>query len=249
LRNDGGYPVPKTKRRKQTIRRRSSKQVAANPLADLAARIAAEHRAFVAAVKRGLEHAIAAGHLLIKAKDRLGHGEWLPWLSDHCQVPERTAQLYMRLARHAPELARKSATVADLTLREAAVLLTEHRVIADRAIEHRDELVAPVLVVPVLVGQPIEHRLAIPVAVTLSDADDYAERLADDDVEQITRCISQLASTADKFDLAFIVARIPPDRQAEVAKDLADIQHFAALLGEALNQAAASATRGSDGVI
>jgi hypothetical protein len=115
--------VLKTKRRKLTIRRRSSKQ-APKPLATLAARIAAEHRAFVAAVKRGLEHAIAAGHLLIKAKDRLGHGKWLPWLSDHCQVPERTAQLYMRLARHAPELARKSATVADLTVREAASLIT-----------------------------------------------------------------------------------------------------------------------------
>jgi hypothetical protein len=105
------------------------------------------------------------------------------------------------------------------------------------------------LVVSAIVGQPIEHRLATSVAVTLIDADDYAERQADDDAELITSCISQLASTADKFDLAFIVERIPPDRQAEVAKDLADIQQFAALLGEALNQAAASATRGSDGVI
>jgi hypothetical protein len=64
--------VPKKQRRKQTIRRRQ----AAKPLANLAARIAAEHRAVEASVKRALSHAIAAGHLLIEAKDQVGHGEW-----------------------------------------------------------------------------------------------------------------------------------------------------------------------------
>jgi len=95
-------------------------------LADLAARIRAEHEATAIAIKRGLEHATNAGNLLIEAKAQLAqHGQWLPWLRDHCQVPERTASHYMRLARHAHELGAKSATVADLTVREAVALITK----------------------------------------------------------------------------------------------------------------------------
>jgi hypothetical protein len=76
-------------------------------------------------MKRALAHAIAAGELLIEAKGRLMHGRWLPWLHEHCQIPERTAQLYMKLARHAPEL--KSATVADLTVRAAITVGRDQR--------------------------------------------------------------------------------------------------------------------------
>jgi hypothetical protein len=106
-----------------------------NSLADLAARINAEHEAVCGALKRGLEHAIAAGKLLIEAKAQFDHGDWLRWLRDEhcpCRVPERTAQVYMRLARHAEEL--KSATVADLTVRDAVELLTEPA--ADRHMRH-----------------------------------------------------------------------------------------------------------------
>jgi Protein of unknown function (DUF3102) len=98
-----------------------------NSLPDLAARIRAEHEAVAAFMQRSLERAIAAGDLLIEAKAQLAHGQWLPWLQEHCQVPERTAQVYMRLARHAPELKSKSETVADLSVRDAVDLLTEPR--------------------------------------------------------------------------------------------------------------------------
>jgi Protein of unknown function (DUF3102) len=84
-----------------------------NSLADLAALIQHEHQAVSHALKRGLEHAIAAGKLLIEAKERLRHGQWLSWLKEHCQIPERSAQRYMALARYAPA---KSGNVADLTL-------------------------------------------------------------------------------------------------------------------------------------
>jgi hypothetical protein len=94
---------------------------ASNSLADLAARIRAEHEACGTALRRGLEHAIAAGELLIQAKDQLAHGQWLPWLREHCQIPERTAQLYMRLARHLPEIR----NVADSTLTEAVSLIAK----------------------------------------------------------------------------------------------------------------------------
>lgn len=69
-----------------------------------------------------VESAIKAGEFLTEAKDQLKHGQWLPWLRDHCDLPDRTARLYMRLARHKEELA-KSATVADLTIRGALEVL------------------------------------------------------------------------------------------------------------------------------
>jgi hypothetical protein len=96
-----------------------------NSLADLAARINAEHKAVATTLRDSVAHAITAGELLIEAKDRLAHGEWLPWLREHCNISERTAQLYMRTAKNraAIEARAKSATVADLTLNETAALL------------------------------------------------------------------------------------------------------------------------------
>jgi hypothetical protein len=97
---------------------------ASNSLADLAARIRQEHEAASAFMRRGLESAINAGNLLIEAKARFQHGEWLPWVREHCQVPERTASHYMRLVRHAPELLKaENGNVADLTVRGAIDLL------------------------------------------------------------------------------------------------------------------------------
>jgi hypothetical protein len=94
-----------------------------NSLVDLAARIRAEHAAVAEAFKDSLKHAIAAGELLVEAKDKLQHGQWLPWLREHCTISERTAQLYMRAAKHRDELEANTQSVADLTLSEAAALL------------------------------------------------------------------------------------------------------------------------------
>jgi hypothetical protein len=97
-----------------------------NSLADLAARIRAEHEATAVALQSSVMHAMAAGDLLIEAKAQLKHGQWLPWLSDHCAMSERTAQLYMRCAKNRITIEKeiKSATaVADLTLNEAAAIL------------------------------------------------------------------------------------------------------------------------------
>jgi hypothetical protein len=90
-----------------------------NSLADLAARINAEHEAAGGALKRSLQHAIAAGELLLEAKDQLKHGQWLPWLKGHCQISERTVRLYMRVAKNTAQIG----NVADLTVRGAVALL------------------------------------------------------------------------------------------------------------------------------
>jgi hypothetical protein len=95
-----------------------------NSLADLVARIRAEHEATAAALKSSVEHAMTAGDLLIEAKAQLKHGEWLPWLAEHCEMSERTAQLYMRLACERPMIESKAQHVADLNLRGAVALMS-----------------------------------------------------------------------------------------------------------------------------
>jgi hypothetical protein len=99
-------------------------QAGDNSLPDLAARIKAEHEAAAASLRDSVRHAIAAGELLIEAKARLKHGQWLPWLRDHCSISERTAQLYMRVGKNRNEIERQMRNgVADLSLNEAAALL------------------------------------------------------------------------------------------------------------------------------
>jgi hypothetical protein len=93
-------------------------------LPDLAAAINKEHDLFIELMRSGLTHAIQAGELLIQVKSQLKHGEWLPWLAANCHFSERTAQNYLRCAENKTELLAKSATVADLSYRDALALLT-----------------------------------------------------------------------------------------------------------------------------
>ena len=107
--------------------------IGSNSLTDLAARIRAEHEATADALKSSVEHAMAAGDLLIEAKAQVKHGQWLPWLTEHCAMSDRTARLYMQLARHRPEI-EESATVADLNLRGALALITVPKVSKDKLV-------------------------------------------------------------------------------------------------------------------
>lgn len=88
-----------------------------NYLPELAARIKAEHEQCTVALKRGLQHAVAAGKLLIEAKAQLKHGQWLRWLRDQCGIPERTARRYMQAAPYAAD---EIGHLADLTADAAA---------------------------------------------------------------------------------------------------------------------------------
>jgi hypothetical protein len=71
---------------------------ASNRLPVLQEEIRAAHRDARDAVKTAVDRARDAGLRLIEAKSLLGHGEWLPWLSE-TGVSPRTAQRYMRIAR------------------------------------------------------------------------------------------------------------------------------------------------------
>lgn len=91
-----------------------------DPLADLATRIKTYHVAVKDAAKNVVEKAIAAGTLLKEAKDKVGHGKWLLWLEENCELSERTAENYIKIANNRHKLdALKSAANANLTLARA----------------------------------------------------------------------------------------------------------------------------------
>jgi hypothetical protein len=87
--------------------------VPSNDLSVLASQINSEHDEVVKAVVHGADHAIRAGKLLLEAKIAVQHGDWSEWLATNCRVSERSAQLYMQLAREFPQgLAGVSLTAA-----------------------------------------------------------------------------------------------------------------------------------------
>jgi hypothetical protein len=96
--------------------------VSSNCLPVLAAEFRRAHADVQDAVKTAADRAITAGQALIEAKSLIKHGEWLPWLREHCALAERTAQLYMKIAKSGMD----SATVADLGLKSAVNALLIH---------------------------------------------------------------------------------------------------------------------------
>jgi hypothetical protein len=104
-------------------------------LEEAAAKINAEYEAILTQDKnmkaegdRIVVRAIAVGDMLLTIKEAVGHGNWLPWLTAKCpNIPERTAQRWMLLAKKKEVLAErmKSATMADLTLKQALDLCEE----------------------------------------------------------------------------------------------------------------------------
>ena len=70
---------------------------AGQSLRDLAERIRAEHLAGVVAL---VEHGMNAGDLLIKAKAKVGHGQFGDWVEANCKMSYSTARVYMQLARN-----------------------------------------------------------------------------------------------------------------------------------------------------
>jgi hypothetical protein len=65
----------------------------------LAAQINADHHAGTEASRRGLAHFRAAGEALLKAKEAVGHGQFLSWLKENVTVKKSRAYQYMHFAK------------------------------------------------------------------------------------------------------------------------------------------------------
>ena len=57
--------------------------------------IAKANAPFKEAFKRGLPWAITAGRKLIEAKKLVGHGHWMKWVEQNCEISQSTANEYM----------------------------------------------------------------------------------------------------------------------------------------------------------
>lgn len=87
---------------------------------NIASAINAAHAGVEAAKREGARYAVECGRLLMQAKETVPHGGWDAWLRLNTAVSPRTAQLYMRIARHVEGDPAKAQRVADLSVREAA---------------------------------------------------------------------------------------------------------------------------------
>jgi len=94
-------------------------------LPELSEQINHHHRECVEALNEGLRHGLRAGQLLVEAKEQLAHGQWTPWLEAHFEGSARTAQLYMRVAKHWPEIEAKAQGSAVLTLDGVTKMLAQ----------------------------------------------------------------------------------------------------------------------------
>ncbi len=89
-------------------------QPAAPPLPALARQINHAHREARLAGQTMLDWARTAGGLLLAAKGRVRHGEWLDWLAENVEASERTCQAYMRVANRWEEIRSSAADLASL---------------------------------------------------------------------------------------------------------------------------------------
>ena len=87
-------------------------------LFDLADVINAEHKAFRRAFKATFRSGLMAGDKLLEAKELVGHGGWGSWVAENCEFSDRTAQVYMQLARNRDRVEQilKTAVPADLSI-------------------------------------------------------------------------------------------------------------------------------------
>lgn len=152
-------------------------------LPDIAAQIRGELRA-------GALHAAAAGTLLTQAKAALPHGEWLPWLAEHCQMSDRVAQNYMRLAKKMAALSgsntnRDSYLPIGKALKQLATPRSAPDIVEYRTL--RDEILGIGDLETLHVKMPTLYRLAMKILDTSDDIGTVAELTDGALVEHIQR--------------------------------------------------------------
>ncbi len=69
-------------------------------LGGYAQRINAKHHAAEQTAHQALEYAKESGELLLEAKGKVAHGQWLSWIDTNLHIGPRQAQKYMKLAKN-----------------------------------------------------------------------------------------------------------------------------------------------------
>jgi len=98
-------------------------EIVKSELGELAKQINEAHDQCNSAFKYTLNYAIHAGDCLNKAKAKVGHGNWLPWLENNTDVPQPTAWRYMELSKHKNWIIANYSSLNNLTMDGALKLL------------------------------------------------------------------------------------------------------------------------------
>jgi Protein of unknown function (DUF3102) len=111
--------APGRGRKQKSKTKGNAKHLLQSPPPDkLATRIRALFKATKTLAKRTVENTVEIGRLLSEAKDRAGHGNWLPWLEREFGWKERSARNFIQVYE-----ASQSANFADLSLPVSAIYL------------------------------------------------------------------------------------------------------------------------------
>lgn len=90
------------------------------------AQINQRHRTIRELASQALDHAKVAGELLLRAKERIPHGGFSQWVSQHCEFSDRTARTYMTIAESWGAISEKRKRFRNLSVRAAVKLVAEH---------------------------------------------------------------------------------------------------------------------------
>jgi hypothetical protein len=72
------------------------------------------------------KHILNAGETLSEAKEKVGHGNWMDFLRDRCRgLSDRSARLYIQLAKNRSLFEDENGNIADFTVRGAIKLLQQ----------------------------------------------------------------------------------------------------------------------------
>lgn len=145
---------------------------------------------------------IEIGKRLNEAKAQLSHGEWLPWLREKVDISERSAQVFMRLAREYSE----SAEIADLGASKALALLA-------LPVSEREDFAAEKHTV-----NGVEKTVAEMTGKELKEAirqRDEARRAAEE--AEANRAVAEAARAKMETDMAQVKAMLKSARDEEAA--------------------------------
>lgn len=163
------------------------------------------------AKRAGGEAILTIGRCLIEAKEKLHHGEWLPWLNERVEFSERTARNFMRLAREwsnrqalADLGAAKALTLLALPAEEREQFVEEHNVVdmtsrqLQQAIKERDEARAVAVAAQADAAAAEQARAKMADDMKVANASLEAARAereqADDHVRQLEAQLEELKS-------------------------------------------------------
>lgn len=179
-------------------------------LARLAREVRCEYEAADRAFESAVQHAARCGTLLIEAKAKLRHGQWLPWLRE-VGVPSQTASTYMRLAAKFPDQGNLPATIADALE-------------AIHASEVDDRIRA---------SQPDRSRAAA-LNEELDRWRDWAEAVGMGDVDERVRELVRLVNFAPPDPLT----KLSPDDRSHVEANLSAAAHALRLVAKEFDRLA-----------